>query len=306
MTGPRSLGALLSLSLLAGCGGSGGGGISTANRAPTITGSPTTTVNVGTAYSFQPSASDPDGDPLTFTIQGKPSWLQFDGATGALAGTPSVAHLGTHTDISITANDGRASSTLTSFSVTVIDAGRPQISGSPPTRATVGQPYSFTPQAIDPDAQNNSDAEDLTFSIRNRPSWASFDPVLGRLFGTPNIGHVGDYSRVRISVSDGTYTESLPEFSINVEAQSSGQVTVSWAAPTQNADGSPLTDLAGFLIFFGQSGADLVQNRTVSGVGITSLVIDNLAAGTWYFQMSSYNSNNIESARTPVVSHTVP
>lgn len=287
------------LSACGGGGGGSGGGSAVANRAPTISGSPGTTVNAGTAYSFHPSASDPDGDPLTFSVQGKPAWLQFDTANGTLSGTPAAVHVGTHSGITITASDGKTSTSLASFSITVVDVGAPQISGTPPARTTIGQIYSFTPQASDPDG------DDISFSVRNLPSWARFDPVLGRVYGTPPTGSEGAYSGIRISVSDDDHTVSLPAFSIAVEATSGGRATVSWAAPTQNADGSALTNLAGYLVFYGQSGADLVQVRTVNGVGTTSLVIDNLASGTWYFQMSAFNADNIESSRTPVVSRTI-
>src|SRR5262249_41023511 len=52
-----------------------------ANQPPTISGSPATTAQVGTAYSFQPTASDPDNDTLTFQIAGKPDWATFDTTT---------------------------------------------------------------------------------------------------------------------------------------------------------------------------------------------------------------------------------
>lgn len=297
----RSLALVLAAALMGACGGGGGtgGGTVSSNRAPTISGAPDTSINAGTAYSFRPTSSDPDGDTLTFSIQGKPGWLQFDTASGTLSGTPTPAHVGTHSGIAITASDGRTTATLPSFSITVVDAGSPQISGAPPTRTTINQIYSFTPQASDPDG------DDISFSVRNLPSWARFDPVLGRIYGTPPTGSEGTYSGIRISVSDEDHTVSLPAFSIAVEAASNGRATVSWAAPSQNADGSALTDLAGYLIFYGQSGVDLVQVRTVNGVGATSLVIDSLASGTWYFQMSAFNRDNIESARTPVVSRTI-
>src|SRR5688572_921365 len=41
----------------------------TNNRAPTISRTPATSVTVGSWYHFQPAAYDPDGNPLTFSIQ---------------------------------------------------------------------------------------------------------------------------------------------------------------------------------------------------------------------------------------------
>jgi hypothetical protein len=88
--------------------------------------------------------------------------------------------------------------------------GAPVISGSPPTSVTTGLNYSFTPVASDP----NGDS--LTFSIVNRPPWASFNATDGRLAGTPASTSVGEYIDIRISVSDGKVSASLAPFSITV------------------------------------------------------------------------------------------
>src|SRR5882757_379675 len=70
----------------------------TVNSPPLIAGSPATQLTVGTAYSFTPSASDPDGDTLTFSAQNLPSWLQIDASTGRIWGTPAMANVGTTGD----------------------------------------------------------------------------------------------------------------------------------------------------------------------------------------------------------------
>jgi hypothetical protein len=62
-----------------------------ANRAPSISGTPPTTATVGRAYSFTPTASDPDGQVLKFSINWKPAWASFSKTTGRLSGTPPRA-----------------------------------------------------------------------------------------------------------------------------------------------------------------------------------------------------------------------
>src|SRR4026207_1285157 len=52
------------------------------NNAPTISGSPATSVTAGQAYSFQPSATDADGDVLPFSIQNRPSGARLTRETG--------------------------------------------------------------------------------------------------------------------------------------------------------------------------------------------------------------------------------
>ena len=85
----------------------------TSNQAPTISGSPITSARVNEAYSFQPIASDPEGDALTFQISNKPAWATFDTGTGRLSGTPSTPSTGALSDVRITLSDGRASSAPT-------------------------------------------------------------------------------------------------------------------------------------------------------------------------------------------------
>ena len=161
-------------------GGSGGlsPGSTSSNSTPTIGGTPATSVTAGTAYVFQPTAADADGDALTFTASGLPSWASLNAQSGQLRGTPAEADVGTSAAIVITVSDGQASAALQAFQITVVSAqppvapppanSAPTISGSPSTGVTAGNPYSFVPTASDPDGQK------LTFSITNKPSWAAF------------------------------------------------------------------------------------------------------------------------------------
>ena len=91
-----------------------------ANNPPSIAGTPATTVELGQPYSFRPTVSDVDGDSLTFSIGGKPSWAQFSSSTGQLSGTPtSNSHVGTTGSIWISVSDGEAAANLRSFIITV-------------------------------------------------------------------------------------------------------------------------------------------------------------------------------------------
>ena len=141
-----------------------------ANRAPVISGTPATSVVAGQAYSFQPTASDADGDALAYSITGRPSWASFNQSTGRLSGTPGANHVGSFNNVLISVSDGIAVSSLPAFSIRVDAANRaPAISGTPPTSVTAGQAYSFQPTASD------ADGDTLAFSITGRPSWASFN-----------------------------------------------------------------------------------------------------------------------------------
>ena len=275
--------------------------VTAANRAPTISGSPATGVVSGQAYAFAPTASDPDGQTLAFGIANKPSWATFSTTTGALTGTPSAANAGTYANIVISVSDGSLSATLPAFSITVTAANRaPTISGTPATSVNSGSAYSFTPTASDPDGQT------LAFGIANKPSWATFNTSTGQLSGTPTSANAGTYSNIVISVSDGSLSATLPAFAVTVNAPVSGTATLTWSAPTLNSDGSALTNLSGYKVRYGTSPTSLTQLLDVPGAAVTGASIEGLAAGTWYFTVSSYNNTGVESAQTSPVSFTVP
>lgn len=100
---------------------------STVNQAPTISGTPATSVVQDTAYSFTPTASDPDsGDTWAFSIANKPTWASFDPATGTLSGTPTSIDVGDNPAIRITVTDNwGASASLPDFTLSVTSTPPP-------------------------------------------------------------------------------------------------------------------------------------------------------------------------------------
>jgi hypothetical protein len=211
-----------------------GGSMPPTNSAPVISGSPPATATVSALYSFTPTASDLDGNPLTFSITNKPAWAAFDTTTGRLQGTPAASNVGTNSNIVIGVSDGQATAQLPAFSIVVNAApnGPPVISGTPATSVTAGTAYSFQPTASDPDGNA------LTFSIANRPAWATFSTTTGRLQGTPSTTHVGTYSNIGITVSDGTATASLAAFSIVVNNIPNGPPVISGTPTTSVTAGT--------------------------------------------------------------------
>ena len=113
--------------VLAGCGSSSSSpsgsddpsGDTPTNVAPTIAGDANTTVSVGQPYSFIPTAGDADGDVLTFSIQNKPAWADFNASNGALTGTPTA--YGATADINISVSDGEDTASLPLFTLTVYE-----------------------------------------------------------------------------------------------------------------------------------------------------------------------------------------
>ena len=80
---------------------------------------------------------------------------------------------------------------------------------------------------------------------------------------------------------------------------------MSWTPPTQNTDGSDLTDLSGFKIYYGTSAGNYPNQITINNSGVTMYVVDNLSPNTWYFVSTSFNSSGVESDFSNVSSKTI-
>lgn len=276
------------------------------NHPPKISGAPPTSGKVGVQYNFLPSASDPDGDALHFSVVNKPAWMVFNTTSGRLYGTPTSANVGTWSNIIIIVIDSKGmSASLPAFSLSVgsgTSNSAPTISGTPPKSVVAGSLYSFTPTAKD------ANGDTLAFSITNKPAWATFSTTTGKLSGTPSSAQTGVYSNIAIKVSDGKGgSATLPAYAITVSSGStgSGSATLSWTPPTENTNGTTLTNLAGYRIYYGTSSGAMTQRITVSNPGTARYVVDGLAAGTWYFNVRAYTSAGVESTGSNTATKTV-
>ncbi|MBP6106685.1 MAG: putative Ig domain-containing protein [Steroidobacteraceae bacterium] len=176
----------------------------------------------------------------------------------------------------------------------------PTISGTPLTSAKTNQPYAFQPTASDPDGDK------VTFKVYNKPAWATFDPATGKLAGTPSSSSTGKFSNITIVASDGTNSDELGPFEITVASTATtGSATLSWQPPTENADGSPLTNLAGYVIRYGTKSDALTLELKISNPGITTAMVEGLALARWYFTVSAYTTTGVESMPSAVGSKTV-
>jgi len=83
-------------------------------------------------------------------------------------------------------------------------------------------------------------------------------------------------------------------------SSSAGSVTLTWVAPTDNTNGSPLTDLAGYHIHYGTSPDNLTQVIDLAGTATTEFELSGLAHGTYYFAVTAYTTMGAESAESDV------
>ncbi|MCD8552382.1 putative Ig domain-containing protein [Seleniivibrio sp.] len=167
--------------------------IASTNHAPTITGTPTASLYVKTAYSFTPTADDADGDTLTFGVLNKPDWASFDTSTGELSGAPTDNIL--YDGIVIYVSDGKSTTFLESFGITGLNHA-PTISGTMPRyRWNLYLPFTSVFTASD------ADGDTLTFSLQNQPSGMVINSTTGQLsfYGSAP----GTFENIMVTVSDG-------------------------------------------------------------------------------------------------------
>lgn len=279
----------------------------TQNLPPKISGTPPLTATVGQLYAFTPVVEDDRKSKLSFVIKNRPKWLSFSYSTGKIVGTPGTAEAGKlYKDIQIFVDDGpNLAVGMKKFSIRVeqpvVANIPPSFTSTPPVNATVGVRYDYTPTV------KNDDGDVLVFSIENRPPWASFDTATGRMTGIPAASDVGVRSQIRINVDDGNGGQAIQAFGTFTThpAIVSAQVTLSWTPPTQNTDGTSLTNLAGYRIVYGPSASSLTQIIEVPNSAVSSYVVENLTAGTWYFAVKAYTSAGAESANSNVASKSI-
>ena len=172
----------------------------------------TTDEDAAVAVDVLANDSDPDGDALTVTSVSPPAHGTVSWGPSSVTYTPDPDYYGTDS-FTYTVSDGSAIDSA-DVTVTVRPVNDPPvISGSPPLVATARTEYRFEPAASDPDGDS------LTFEVDGLPSWASFDPDTGTLWGTPGLADVGDHGPVTIRVTDGTAWASLGPFTIQVRAE---------------------------------------------------------------------------------------
>lgn len=169
------------------------------NAPPYFLDAPPTWAPGGADWSFTLRATDPDGDPLTFSLTGAPDGMTYDdGAQTLRWQTPVEAVVSP----SLTVSDGRGGSATLRFQLKVggeaVDGNAPAFVSQPPTEVVVGDLYVYQPAATDPDG------DVLTFSLTGGPPQLTFEPSNGRVVWAPARGDVGELP-LSLEVSDGTH-----------------------------------------------------------------------------------------------------
>ncbi len=172
----------------------------------------------------------------------------------------------------------------------------PTISGTAATSVVVGNSYAFAPTVAD------ANGDTVTFTIENKPAWAAFSTVTGKLTGTPTAADVGSFPNILIKGSDGKATATLAAFSITVTQIGVGSATLSWLPPTEYVDGTPLIDLAGYTVYYGNDASALTKTIKIDNASVNRYLVENLSSGTWYFSLKAYTTTGLESSFSAIAS----
>jgi len=119
---------------------------------------------------------------------------------------------------------------------------------------------------------------------------------------TINASTIDSQYTLTCSGVGGTVNDTV---NVTVVLNNNGTALLSWTPPTENTDGSSLTDLVGYKIRYGVSPGSYSDTITINNPGLTSYLVENLASGDWYFVMTAFNSTGIESSSSIEVSKTV-
>jgi hypothetical protein len=176
-------------------------------------------VTVGQLLQFDVSATDPNGDKLSYSASNLPSGATFDPSTRTFSWTPTSGQVGTYSNVRFQASDG----SLTSWEdVTITVSGPASGANRPPVLSAVGSKsvgsgalLIFTISGSDPDGDR------LNYSASNLPAGAMFNAA-ARLFSwTPTSRQVGPYPGIHFEVFDGSLVDSQ-DITITVTAPVSG------------------------------------------------------------------------------------
>jgi hypothetical protein len=171
--------------------------ISAPNNAPILDPIDNKTVNEGELLEFTVTASDPDGDYLTYSDSNLPEGASFDPETQVFSWIPGYGQADNYAVLFTVTDDGDPPlSDSEEITITVGDVNRHPVL-DPIGSKTVNEweLLEFTVTASDPDGDN------LTYSVSNLPYGATFDPETQVFSWVPDYGQADNYP-VLFSVTD--------------------------------------------------------------------------------------------------------
>jgi hypothetical protein len=178
------------------------------NRPPAFTSTPKTAASEGRDYSYQATASDPDGDALTFSLTTAPAGMTI-GATGLIAWKPASTQTGS-SPVTVRVADAAGASATQAFTIVVAANTPPAIGSTPPTTGTEASAYRYDVAATD------ADGDPLTYALLQSPAGMTIGPS-GRIDWIPRADQTTG-NPVSLEVRDDRGGRTTQTFTVTVAA----------------------------------------------------------------------------------------
>lgn len=221
---------------------------------------------------------------------------QISGATGT-SFTVSNATTGSAGTYSCSVTDGELTVNCNSFALTVNRIAR--ITTQPTNQAVsegVNVQLSVVASGTGPlsyqwyfNGQSLSGASAATLSLNNIA-----------------VDKSGSYYVV-VSNAGSSVTSNTANVSVTPAIVTNGRAQISWNRPTTRADGSTLSagEIAGYKLYYSETSNGSLSPLVDLSSTELSVVVDELAAGTHYFAMSTEDTNGLESSLSARFSVTI-
>jgi hypothetical protein len=105
-------------------------------------------------------------------------------------------------------------------------------------------------------------------------------------------------NKITITAEDTAGSTTSRSIVINRETGHTGSVSLSWVAPTARTDSSPLTNLTGYKLYYGRMSGIYDYQIDINNPGVLTYIVEDLASGDWYFALTAYDSEGLESDRS--------
>ncbi|MEH1791306.1 putative Ig domain-containing protein, partial [Nostoc sp.] len=183
------------------------------NHSPVFTSTPRTSTRTQNPYIYNLQATDPDNDPLTFSLVNAPAGMTLN--QGVLVWQPTASQFGNNS-VSVQVSDGQGGTTTQNWTIQVsnqLSNLPPTITSTPSTVTSLGRTYIYKPTAID------SDGDRLTWSLVSDtvppPQGMVIDEQTGTIVWQPTANQIGD-TTVSVQATDIYGAYNVQEFTIHV------------------------------------------------------------------------------------------
>jgi hypothetical protein len=206
------------------------------NRPPLISTQSLANGKVDFIYSATIAASDPDNDPLAFSLSQGPTGMTINPTSGVLNWRPVIGDIGSHT-VAVSVNDGKGGIDTKQYTLHVPDSVPPSVSLSAPSEAIPGAIFKVVATAAD-----NKAVTLVTIAVAGQPSVDLTTAPYELQVTLPDALAVGSLITISATAKDAAGNSSTTAASVKIVAvPDTVPPTVTLTAPTTVAAGSRIT-----------------------------------------------------------------